>query len=133
MAMQSASAQINVTPLIDVLLVLLIIFMVIQPQHSEGLKAHVPQPAPDTPQAQQAPPSDVVVSIHDDRSIALNSQPVELADLEGRLRRIFISRPSGVLFVQGAPALNFEDVARVLDSARGAGVPRIALITTAGG
>ena len=121
------AAIINVTPLIDVLLVLLIVFMLL-PSKTTGLKSEVPQPAPEN---QSAPPNpqNLVLRIQQDRSIDINSQPVLLADLQERLKTLFAVRPDGVLFVAGAKELDFEDVAVVIDIARGAGVDRIGLMT----
>jgi biopolymer transport protein TolR len=121
------AAIINVTPLIDVLLVLLIIFMLL-PSQTKGLKSEVPQPAPESQSAPQNP-QHLVLHIQPDRSIDINSQPVLLADLQERLKTLFAVRPDGVLFVAGAKELNFEDVAVVIDIARGAGVDRIGLMT----
>lgn len=124
---QKVSAIINVTPLIDVLLVLLIVFMLL-PSHTRGLESEAPRPAPEN---QTAPPNPqhLVLRIHSDGSIQLNSQPVALGELEARLRSLFAVRPEGVLFVDGAGNLEFSDVATVIDVARGAGVERIGLLT----
>ncbi len=131
MAMQIGSrgtvAAINVTPMIDVLLVLLITFMLL-PNRSKGLPAEAPEPAPEN-QPSIANPLDVVLRIQKDRSIAIDSQPVVFAELAARLRSVFAVRPGGVLFVDGAPELEYSDVATVIDVARGAGVFRIGLIT----
>ncbi len=118
-------AEINVTPLIDVLLVLLIIFLVIHPQYSTGLNA---QSVPPADKSSTADPREIVVSIAADRTLKINTQPVAWENLESELRRIFTARAAGVLFVAGAPKTDFEDVARVIDSARGAGIYHVALM-----
>src|SRR5713226_3593885 len=118
-----ATAQINVTPMIDILLVLLITFMLL-PTNTTGLKSDIPQ-LPNDNQNPLPNPQHVVVSIQTDRSIQINSQPVLLADLQERLRSLFAVRLDGVLFVDGARELEFVDVATVIDIARGAGVDRI--------
>jgi biopolymer transport protein TolR len=118
--------EINVTPLIDVLLVLLIIFMIIIPQQSVGLPTNVPQPATN---AQPDPqPRDIVVAVRADGTLAINTQPVPWEELEERLRRIFAQRVNGVLFLAGAPSVEFREIARVIDTAREVGVVRIALL-----
>jgi len=124
---RKVAAVINVTPMIDILLVLLVTFMVI-PSHTKGLKSEIPEPAPED-QPTVVNPQDVVLRIQKDRSININSQPVLMLELDGRLRSLFAARPGGVLFVDGARELEFADVASVIDVARGAGVGRIGLIT----
>jgi len=119
-------AQINVTPMIDELLVLLIIFMVIVPQRSTGFDTHVPQPANGAPPDQH--PRDIVVSVRADHSLDINTQAVTWDDLADRLRAIFATRVNPVLFVAGAPGIEFQEVARVIDIARGVGVARVALM-----
>jgi biopolymer transport protein ExbD len=120
-------AAINVTPMIDVLLVLLITFMLL-PNRSKGLPSEVPEPAPEN-QPTAANALDIVLRVRKDHSIDIDSRPVLLLELDGRLKSLFAARPGGVLFIDGAPELEFADVASVIDVARGAGVVRIGLIT----
>ncbi len=121
------TAIINVTPMIDILLVLLIVFMLL-PTKTVGLKSDVPQ-LPTENQPAMANPQHLVLRIQKDRSMDINSQPVVLAELRERLRTLFAVRPDGVLFVNGAAELEFEDVATVIDIAHGAGVERIGVLT----
>lgn len=125
----SASAQpgqINVTPLIDVLLVLIIIFMVITPVSPQGLNTSVPQKSDNDTSAPL--PSTLVLSIASDLSLTLNQQPLTSADLPARLRTIMASRAQPVLFIAGSRDLEFHTVAEVIDLARGVGLERIALL-----
>src|SRR6516165_7009523 len=121
-------SDINMTPMIDVLLVLIIIFMVITPLTPKGLEALVPQPPPPG----QPPAADtrtVVIVINKDKSMMINQEPTTEQNLGARLEEIFKTRAERVVFVKGDADLEFQYVARAIDIAHGAGIDKVGLMT----
>ena len=122
-------ADINMTPMIDVLLVLIIIFMVITPLTPHGLEALVPQPPPPNTKPNLSDQRTVVIVIEKDGSIKINQDPVQESNLQQRLEEIFKTRAERVVFVKGDPDLEFAPVARAIDIAHGAGIDKVGLMT----
>lgn len=120
-------AAMNIVPLIDILLVLLIIFMVISPVETVGLSAQLPQPSANENVAPQ--PGTIVVQVVSHDEIFVNQDAVSWNQLGSRLAGIFGQRAEKVAFVKGGDAVEFADVARAIDIMRSAGIDRVGLIS----
>jgi len=126
---KGSMSDINITPYIDILLVLLIIFMVITPVRQMDLDVKVPQTSNEPENKAPADPNVIVVSIGESARIAINQEETSIANLGSKLQEIYSKRANKNMFVSASAKLPYGDVVHVIDIAKGAGVGDIGLLT----